>query len=78
MADRRSRPSGQFRQLQIVFERVDENVALGWTAIAFLASSVKDMAGDGGGWAGFFRGAMTGLATEAVVRVTLRYVGQGL
>ena len=65
--------------LHIVFESGgDADAPLDWTAIVFLASFMKDRVCVGGGWAGFFEGTVTNLATRAVMRVTLRYVGQVL
>ena len=66
----------RFGGLEILFENGNEDVSFDWTAILFFASYMKDKVGNGGGWAGFFQGTMTDLATQAMIRVTLRYVGQ--
>ena len=66
----------RFGKLEILFESENENVPLDWTAIISLASYLEDNVCTGGGWAGFFQGAMTNLATQMVIRVTLKYNGQ--
>ena len=65
----------QFGQLLILFESDDEILPLDWTAIVFLASRMKDRGCTGGGWTGFFTITMTNLATQAVIGVTLQYIG---
>ena len=70
-SDDRVLPVG-FDSCRSCFESADENVLLGWTAIGFLASEMKDMVGGG------LPGDDDSLATQAVIGVTLRYVGQGL
>lgn len=66
----------RFGNLEILFESGNANGPLDWVAILYFASYMKDKVGIGAGWAGFFQVTMTDLATETVVRVTLRYLGQ--
>lgn len=66
----------RFGKLEILFESENQNVPLDWSAIFSLARYLEDNVCTGGGWARFFQGAMTNLATEMVIRVTLRYIGQ--
>lgn len=66
----------RFGNLEILFESGNTNGPLDWVAILYFASYMKDKVGIGAGWAGFFQLTMTDLATETVVRVTLRYLGQ--
>ena len=63
-----------FGNLQILFESEHPNVALDWVAILTLASALRERVCIGGGWAGFFQGTMTNLATQTVIRVTFQYV----
>ena len=62
--------------LVIMFEGGNEGIPLDFTAIVFLASYMRGQVPNGGGWAGFFQGTMTNLATQVVIRVTLQYVSQ--
>lgn len=66
----------RFGSLEILFESGNANGPLDWVAILYFASYMKDRVGIGEGWAGFFQGTMTDLATQTVVRVTLRCIGQ--
>lgn len=66
----------RYGDLEILFENGNAHGPLDWVAILYFASYMKDNVAIGEGWAGFFQGTMTDLATQTVVRVTLRYIGQ--